>query len=90
MATKEREEIKRTTKKKMARRHSKEGGNHLEQKCNRQGITEGTVGCLHPALDGQILSESLNRKATDRGQWKTLVEGYILQWTDKSYVKGET
>ena len=31
VATKEREKIKRTTKQKMARRHSKEGGNHLEQ-----------------------------------------------------------
>ena len=24
------------------------------------------------------------RKATDRRQWKTLMEGYILQWMDKS------
>ena len=24
------------------------------------------------------------RKATDRRQWKKLVEGYILQWTDKA------
>ena len=30
-----------------------------------------------------------NRKAIDRGQWKTLVEGYILQWMDKAEVKGE-
>ena len=30
VATKEREEIKRTTKQKMARRHNKEGGNHLD------------------------------------------------------------
>ena len=27
-ATKEREEIKRTTKQKMSRRHNREGGNH--------------------------------------------------------------
>ena len=25
-----------------------------------------------------------NRKASDRGQWKALMEGYILQWTDKA------
>ena len=24
------------------------------------------------------------RKATDRRQWKALVEGYILQWMDKA------
>ena len=27
---------------------------------------------------------SWNRKATDRRQWKTLMEVYILQWMDKS------
>ena len=30
-----------------------------------------------------------NRKATGRRQWKTLMEGYILQWMDKAQVKGE-
>ena len=35
VATKEREEIKRTTKLKVARRHNKEGGNHLEQDSSR-------------------------------------------------------
>ena len=25
-----------------------------------------------------------NRKVTDRGQWKALMEGYILQWMDKA------
>ena len=30
VATKEREEIKRTTKQKMARRHNRGGGNHLD------------------------------------------------------------
>ena len=24
------------------------------------------------------------RKATDKRQWKTLMEGYILQWMDKA------
>ena len=51
--TKEREEIKRTTEQKMARRHNKEEGNHLEQESNK-------------------------------GQWKALMEGYILQWMDKA------
>ena len=30
-----------------------------------------------------------NSKAADRRQWKTLVEGYILQWMDKTEVIGE-
>ena len=30
------------------------------------------------------------RKATDREQWETLMEGYILQWMDKAWVRGET
>ena len=57
VATKEREEIKRTTKQKMARRHYKEGGNHLEQEGNRQKRTKNIRGRLHPAVDGQILDE---------------------------------
>ena len=57
VATKEREEIKRTTKQKMARRHSKEGGNHLEQESNRQMTMEGIDGGLHPAVDGQSLGK---------------------------------
>ena len=56
VTTKEREEIKGTTKQKMARRHSKEGGNHLEQESNR-GQWKGIDGGLHPALDGQSLGE---------------------------------
>ena len=46
VAAKEREEIKGTTKQKMARRHSKEGGNHLEQESNRQRKMEGIHGGL--------------------------------------------
>ena len=30
-----------------------------------------------------------NTKATGRGQWKTLMEGYILQWINKAEVKGK-
>ena len=55
VATKEREEIKGTTKQKMARRHNKEGGNHPERKRNRQRTMEDIDGGLHPAVDGQNL-----------------------------------
>ena len=55
VATKKREEIKWTTKQKMARRHCKEGGNHLNQESNRQKNMEDTDGELHP--DGQSLGE---------------------------------
>ena len=51
VATKEREETKGTTKQKMARRHSKEGGNY------RQETMEGIGRGLHPAVDGQSLGE---------------------------------
>ena len=46
VATKEREEIKRTTKQKMARRPNKGGGNHLEQENNRQKAMED-IDILH-------------------------------------------
>ena len=49
-AAKEREEIKGTTKKKMARRHGKYGGDSLEQASNRQKIIEVIDGRLHPAV----------------------------------------
>ena len=61
MATKEREEIKGATKQKMARRHSKEGGNHPDQESNRQKTMEDTDGELHPAVDGQSLGEGNGR-----------------------------
>ena len=57
LVTKEREEIKWTTKQTMARRHNKEGGNHLEQESNRQKTMEDIDGGLHPAVDGQSLDE---------------------------------
>ena len=44
VATKEREEINGTTKQKMAGRHNKEGGNHLDQESNRQETIEGIDG----------------------------------------------
>ena len=62
VATMEREEIKGMTKKKMARRVSKEGGNHLEQISNRQKTMEGTDEGLHPAADGQSLGGKWKRK----------------------------
>ena len=57
VATSEREEIKRTTKQKMARRQNKEGGNHLEQESKRQKTVEDIDGGLHPAVDGQNQGE---------------------------------
>ena len=57
VATKEREEVERTTKQKMARRHNREGGNHLDQESNRQTTMEDTDGGLHPAVVGQSLDE---------------------------------
>ena len=57
VATKEREEIKRTTMQNLARRHDKEGGNHLEQESNRQKAMEDIDGGLHAAVDGQSLGE---------------------------------
>ena len=59
-ATKERKEIKRTTKQRMARRHNKEGGNHLDQESNRQKTMEDIDGGLHTAVDGQSLGERRN------------------------------
>ena len=68
MTTKEREEIKGTTKQKMARRHNKEGGNHLEQESSRQRTMEGTDGGLHPAVDGQSLGERGKQQTEDNGR----------------------
>ena len=65
VAAKEREEIKRTTKQKMARRHNKEG----------KGGGGGGGGT------------TWIREATDRRQWKTLIDGYILQWMNKAETK---
>ena len=56
-ATKEKEDIKRTIKRKKIRRHNKELGNHLEQESNRQRPIEGIDEGLHPAVDGQSLGE---------------------------------
>ena len=44
VAIEEREVIKRKTIQKMARRHNKEGGNHLEQESNRQKAMEDIDG----------------------------------------------
>ena len=57
------EVIKGTTKQKMARQHSREGGNHLEQESNSQKTMEGIDWGLHPAVDGQSLSQ----------KWKVIV-----------------
>ena len=63
LTPKEREEIKRTTKQKMARRQNKEGENHwdgekhLEQESNKQKTLEGTDSGLHPTVDEQSLGK---------------------------------
>ena len=57
VATNERNEIKRTTKQKIARRHNKEGGNHLDQESNRQKTMKDTDGGLHPAVGGRSLGQ---------------------------------
>ena len=57
VATKEKEEIERTTKQKMARRHNREGGNHLDQESNGQKTMEDIDRGLYPAVDGQSLDE---------------------------------
>ena len=44
VAAKEREEIKRTTQQKTARRHNKEGGKNLDQESNRQKTMEDIDG----------------------------------------------
>ena len=68
VASKEREEIKRTTMQKMARRHYKEGGNHLEQESNRQKAMEDIAGGLHPAVDGQSLEHRAQRSHLSRSR----------------------
>ena len=47
VATKEREEIMRTTMQKIARRHNNEGGNHLQQESNRQQTMDDIDRGLH-------------------------------------------
>ena len=85
MATKEREEIKGTTKQKMARRHNMEGGNHLKQESNRQRTMEGIDGGLHPAVDGQSIDTGQVSPSTDpitQGvrQGKLLVSQLLIHW----------
>ena len=67
VATKEREEIKRTTKQLIARRHNREAGNHLDQESNRQTTMEDTDGGLHPAVDGQSLDEDEDKDSEELG-----------------------
>ena len=67
VAAKEREEVERTTKQKMARWHNREGGNHLDKESNRQTKMEDIDGGLHPAVDGQSLDED-----EDEGNYQKL------------------
>ena len=57
VATKEREEIKRTTMQKMVGRYNKERRNHLDQESNRQKAMEDIDGGIQLAVDGQSLGE---------------------------------
>ena len=66
VANRKREEIMRTTKQKMARRHNREGGNHLDQESNRQTTMEDIDGGLHPAVDGQRLDEDEDEDEVSR------------------------
>ena len=58
VARKEWEKIKRTTKQKMATRHSKEEGNYLEQESIIQTTMIAVDGWLHPAANRQSLREA--------------------------------
>ena len=51
VTTKEREEITGMTTQKMARPHSKEGGNHLKQESNRPRTMKDIDGGLHPTVE---------------------------------------
>ena len=47
----------------------------------------GIDGGLHPAVDRQTTVEGIDgglHPAVDSRQWRVLMEGYILQWTDDS------
>ena len=47
----------------------------------------GIDGGLHSAVDRQTTVEGIDgglHPAVDRQQWRVLMEGYILQWTDSS------
>ena len=66
VAPKERDEIKRTTKQKMARRHNKEGGNHLDQESNRQKTMEDIDRGLHPAKDVECQVINSQKKQTSK------------------------
>ena len=57
LTPKDKEEIKRTTKQKRARRHDKEGENRIEQESNRQKTMEDIDRGLHPAVNGQSLGQ---------------------------------
>ena len=50
---------------KMARRHYKEAGNHMEQESNTQKAKEDIDGGLHFAVDGQSQGEGEVKITTD-------------------------
>ena len=60
----------------MARRHSREGGNHLDYEGNRQTTMEDIDGGLHPAVDGQSLDKDdikkKNRNRVKKNSYNTV------------------
>ena len=78
VAAKKKEEIKRTTKQKMARRHSKEGGYHLGQESNRQKTMEDFDGGRHPSVDGQRLGERRTRDTARKVKARTAYLNEVL------------
>ena len=78
VATKEREEIKRTTWQTMARRRNKEGGNYLERESNRQRTMEdrdwrgggGGGGYIPQWMDkAQVKGERWTLERQSRGRY---------------------
>ena len=61
IVTKENEQIQRTAKQKVTGWHRKEKGNYPEQDSIGQTTVESTDWGLHPAVDGQRLSEVYGR-----------------------------
>ena len=72
VATKEREEIKRSTMQKMARRLNKEGGNHPEQESNRQKTMEDIHGGLYLQLMDKATVKSENLVKGKLDNWLSL------------------
>ena len=76
------------TKVEMSRTYSKNEGQSVDQTLHRvatkqreeiKGVTKQKMARRHNKERTTWI-----RKATNRRQWKTWMEGYILQWMDKT------